>query len=250
MKAIIIEDELNVREGFIKLLNTFCPEVEVVGVADSVETGLDLINSSTFDVLFLDINLPDGSGFDIIHRLEKKDFDVIFVTAYNQYALNAFKVSAIDYLLKPIAPDLLINAISKVKNKSKVDASERLSILDEKLSKSYSQTEKIILKDADIMQIVVISDIIYCEAKGSYTTFFLDKDRQMLTSLHLKEYERILEPYGFIRNHHSFMINLHQVESLQRSEGGTIVMKNGKRLPLSTRKKPTVIEALKKRFVN
>ena len=250
MKAIIIEDELKVREGFIKLLNTFCPEVEVIGVAGDVDSGSELIQNESFDVLFLDINLPDGSGLELVSNLDDRDFEVIFVTGYDQYAIDAFKISAVDYLLKPVSPDLLIKAVSKVKDVSNIPTSSRLVVLEEKMNKSFLQTEKMILRDADVMRIVEIQDIIFCEAKGSYTKFFLANNLQILTSLHLKEYERILEPYGFIRNHHSYMINLHQVKSLQRSEGGSIIMKNEVGLPLSTRKKPKVIEALKNIFVN
>ena len=173
MKAIIIEDELNVREGFIKLLDTFCPEVEVIGAAEGVENGLNLIRDSSFDLLFLDINLPDGSGFDLVHRITNREFDIIFVTAYDQYAIDAFKISAVDYLLKPISPDLLKKAISKVSTKSPISTAERMEILDEKMERNFDQSEKIILKDADVMQIVEIKDILYCEAKGSYTKFNL-----------------------------------------------------------------------------
>ena len=250
MKAIVIEDELNVREGFIKLMNTFCPEINVVGTADSVESGIEVINSSDFDTLFLDINLPDGSGFDLLYRLEKRDFHVIFVTAYDHYAIDAFKISAVDYLLKPVSPDMLKNAISKIEVNNDITEEERLSILGEKLEKRFSQDEKIILKDADSMQLVVISDIIYCEAEGSYSTFYLTSDRKIVTSLNLKEYERILKPYGFIRSHHSYLINLYQVVSLQKADGGSVMMSSQKSLPLSSRKKSNVVEAMKLRFVN
>lgn len=248
MRAVVIEDELNVREGFIKLMNTFCPEIKTVGVASTVEEGIKLISKTEFEILFLDINLPDGSGFDLLYRLPNRNFNVIFITAYDQYAIDAFKISAVDYLLKPISPDLLKKAISKIE--SHVDQETKLDVLGSKLSKKFDQEEKVILKDAESMQIVVISDIIFCQAEGSYTTFYLTNERTIVTSLNLKEYERILVPYGFIRNHHSFLINLQQVQSIQRSDGGTIVMMDGKKLPLSTRKKSAVIEALKDRFVN
>lgn len=248
MKAVIIEDELNVREGFVKLINTFCPEIDIVGKAETVEEGIRLISKTKFEILFLDINLPDGSGFDLLYRLSRREFQVIFVTAYDQYAIDAFKISAVDYLLKPVSPDLLKKAILKVNHP--IDQEGRLTILGEKLSKEFNQNEKIILKDSESMQIVEISDIICCEAEGSYTTFFLNEGRTIVTSLNLKEYERILVPYGFIRNHHSYLINLQKVQSLQRSDGGTIIMMDGKKLPLSTRKKAAVVEALKDRFVN
>lgn len=250
MRAIIIEDELNVREGFIKLLGTFCSNVEVVGVADAVESGIQVIESTPFDILFLDINLPDGSGFDLLHRLNQRDFHIIFVTAYDQYAIDAFKISAVDYLLKPVSPDLLKKAVSKAEEQVADSNSPQLQVIDQRLRRTFDQSEKMILRDSESMQIVVIQNIIYCEAEGSYTTFYLSGGRKIVTSLNLKEYERILKPYGFMRNHHSFLINLNQVMSLQKADGGTVLMKENAILPLSTRKKSAVVEALKNRFVN
>lgn len=249
MRAIIVEDELNVREGFVKLINVFCPEVNVIGVAGSVETALELIDKSEFEVLFLDINLPDGSGFHLIHRLENRNFHIIFVTAYDQYAIDAFKISAVDYLLKPVSPALLKNALQKLKAIPADAEDERLEVLNERLDRTFKSSEKIILKDGESMQLVVIDDIIYCNAEGSYTTFYLKRDKQIITSLNLKEYERMLSPYGFIRNHHSYLINLNHIVSVQKSDGGYIIMSDNSNLPLSIRKKSAVVEALKSKFV-
>ena len=251
MKAIIIEDEKNVREGFVKLLNTFCPEIEVVNVAGDVESGIDIVMQSNFDILFLDINLPDGSGFDLLHRLKKRDFNTIFVTAYDQYAIDAFKISAVDYLLKPVSPDLLKKAIIKVKEQAqKTTTDDIIDVTRQRMHRNFSQTEKIILRGADNMQIVVIMDVIYCAAEGSYTKFYLQDNREIMVSMNLKEYEHLLEPYGFARCHHSFLINLYHVTSLQKADGGTVIMTGGISLPLSTRKKSNIVEALKERFVN
>lgn len=249
MRAIIVEDELNVREGFVKLINTFCPEVNIIDVAETVETALEIINNSEFEILFLDINLPDGSGFDLIHRLQNRNFHIVFVTAYDQYAIDAFKISAVDYLLKPVSPDLLKNALQKLKSLPASNEDKRMEVLDARVKRSFKSTEKIILKDGDSMQLVVINDIIYCNAEGSYTTFYLKDGKQIITSQNLKEYERMLSPYGFIRNHHSFLINLNHVISIQKSDGGYIIMSDNSNLPLSIRKKAAVVEALKTKFV-
>ena len=249
MRAIIVEDELNVREGFVKLINVFCPEVNVIGVAESVETALELIGKSEFEILFLDINLPDGSGFHLIHRLENRNFHIIFVTAYDQYAIDAFKISAVDYLLKPVSPDLLKKAIGKLKNIPVKEEDSRFLVLNDRVEETYRSNEKIILKDGESMQLVVIEDIIYCNAEGSYTTFYLKNNRKIITSLNLKEYERMLSPYGFIRSHHSYLINLYHVSSVQKSDGGYIIMSDDSNLPLSIRKKAAVVEALKSKFV-
>ena len=250
MRTIIVEDELNVQKGFVKLLNTFCPEVEIVGIAENISKALSLIEGADFDLLFLDINLPDGSGFDLIHRIPERDFDIIFITAYDQYAVDAFKVCAIDYLLKPISPELLKNAIAKVKSNPVLSTNDRLDILNTKLQGKAAQSEKIILKDAEELQVVSIGDIIYCEAKGGYTKLHFTDKGHFFSSTHLKEYERIFNPYSFVRCHHSYLINLHHVKTIQKSHGGVIIMSNGKNLPLSTRKKPLVMEAMKNVFIN
>ena len=176
MKVLVIEDEINVRKGFVKMLNAFCKDVEVVGVADSVESGLQLIQSTTFDVLFLDINLPDGSGFDLMYRLPKIHFKLIFVTAYDKYAVDAFKLSAVDYLLKPVAPDLLQKAVDKAR--ISIQSNDRLVSIDtlrSNQSEKDKSKRKIILKDQDSLHLILIEEIIYCFAEGSYTNFVLDK---------------------------------------------------------------------------
>ena len=251
MKAIIIEDELNVLSGFKKLLQTFCPDVEVVGSAENVESGVALVQQTSFDILFLDINLPDGSGFDLLHQLSQRDFHTIFVTAYDQYAIDAFKISAVDYLLKPISPDLLKKAIEKIKHlEGLVVQEDQLEAIQQRIEAEYNQHEKIILRDTEGMRIVEVSSIVYCEAEGSYTKFYFDNGETILTSMHLKEYERLLEPYGFIRCHHSYLINLQHVLAVNKNDGGVVVLSGQISLPLSTRKKSSVVEAIKARFIN
>jgi two-component system, LytTR family, response regulator len=251
MKALIIEDELNVREGFIKLLNVFCPEVEVVGSADGVESGLKTISQTDFDILFLDINLPDGSGFDLVYRLKERNFHIIFVTAYDKYAVEAFKISAVDYLLKPVAPDYLKKAIEKVKSMGRVTYSNtQIEVIQEKLGNSPSVVPKIILKDTNGLNIIIIADILYCQAEGSYTIFYLKNGQEIVNSENLKNFESLLLPYSFIRCHNSYMVNLNHVVSIQKMDGGQIVLSGDKTIPLSSRKKSDVMTALKGTFVN
>lgn len=251
MRAIIVEDELNVREGFVKLIQKFCPEISVVNMASSVEEAMDVIAHTSFEILFLDINLPDGSGFDLVHRLDRRDFHIIFVTAYNQYAIDAFRVSAVDYLMKPVSPDGLKKAIAKVRGIGLPEMSSvKTSILADRLAGSYQQSEKIILKDQDAVRVVEISTIIYCQADGGYTKFFIEDAPDMLVTTNLKDYERILSPYGFVRNHHSFMVNLNRVTSIEKADGGYVVLDDTVRLPVSKRKRTEVMEALKLRYLN
>jgi two-component system LytT family response regulator len=251
MKAIIVEDELNVREGFMKLIQSFCPEVDVIATAESVESGIEVIRKHTFDVLFLDINLPDGSGFDLIYRLQKRDFKTVFVTAYDHYALDAFKISAVDYLLKPVSPDLLIKALDKINiNDHNIEQETKLNVLQDRIADQYKQSEKIILSDSEKFEVVDIQHIIYCEANSSYTIFHFQDGSRFITSTNLKEYERILSPYGFTRSHHSILVNLQHVKSLNKADGGSLILSNDLHVALSKRKKSQVIDSMKSYFVN
>lgn len=253
MRAIIIEDEYNVRAGFVKLLRVFCPEVTIVGEADRVEAGLELIEKTEFELLFLDVNLPDGSGFDLVHRLPRRDFQLIFVTAYDTYAVDAFRLSAIDYLLKPVAPDQLKRAVEKARiqipQQPQVDL-DRVKLVQEQLGRGPDLANKIILKDQDSIHLVRVGDILYCQAEGSYTRFVLAEGQCIITSLNLKEYEQLLTPYRFLRSHHSFLVNLHQIRELKKVDGGSLLMMNGEQLPISTRKKAVIMEEIKKLFIN
>ncbi len=251
MKAIVVEDEMNVREGFVKLLNTFCPDVTIVGLADSVQSGLEALTKTSCDILFLDINLPDGSGFDLIRKLDQYNFNLIFVTAYNQYAIDAFKISAVDYLMKPVAPDELINAVEKVKNlRQDFDRTVLLDVLKETLEQAPNSNSKIILTDSQSMHVIQVKDILYCEAQGSYTKFYLSNSKQLLVSQHLKEYENLLRPFQFIRPHHSYLVNINHIHELNSVDGHTLIMSNETQLPISVRKKAQIIETMRNTFIN
>lgn len=250
MKAIVIEDEINVREGFLKLIKAFCPEIEVIKTAENVEHGIQLVDSTDFDLLFLDIHLPDGSGFDLMHRVANKNFQLIFVTAYDKYAIDAFKLSAVDYLLKPVSPDLLQKAIVKVKaNQKELKREEQLEILNTHFQRK-EQTNKVILKDQESIHLVKISDILFCKAEGSYTTFYLADGRQIMTSMNLKEYDQLLTPYQFTRCHHSYLVNIHEIREVRKADGGYLNMSDGSLIPISTRKKALILEEINRVFLN
>ena len=250
MKAVIVEDEINVREGFIKMLDVFCPEVRIVGTADSVKTATEVIHNLELDVLFLDINLPDGSGFDLLHSLIEYDFKVIFVTAYSQYAISAFKMSAVDYLLKPVSPDLLQKAISKVSSLMTNNDIDGLSILRENLSVQPDTKKKIVLRDLDNLYLIELHKIIYCHADGCYTKFVLDDNSSIITSTNLKEYEDMLDSYGFVRCHHSFLVNLDHIARMSKVDGATLVLSQGTEIPISKRKKSLILDRINNTFIN
>lgn len=252
VRAIVIEDEINVRQGFVKMLGVFCPSVQVVGTAATIEEGLSVIASTTFELLFLDINLPDGSGFDLVHRLPRRNFAIVFVTAYDQYAVDAFKVSAIDYLLKPVTPDLLVQAVNKVSRQlaHTTPSLQHLEILEDRLRKNYEQSAKIILKDAQSLHLIVVEDILSLQADGSYTHFLLRDGRRITTSLNLKEYSGLLQPYGFVRPHHSYLVNVHHISQFSKQDGGLLIISDGSQIPVSTRKKAQLLEELNNHFIN
>lgn len=245
MKAIIIDDEKNVRSSLLRLLRTFCPEVEIVGEAANMAQSLELIEKTTFDLAFLDIEMPDGSGIDLLKKVPKRDFQVIFVTAYNQYAIDAFRLSAIDYLLKPVNPDHLIEAIHKVRQSvGRSQLETELTVLLESINQPAQQDAKIILKDADNLYVVRVKEILRCEADGGYTQFFLENDRQVLTSIHLKEYENMLAKWGFIRAHHSHLVNIQHITRFSKADGGFVILSDESQVPVSSRKKELLIKAL------
>lgn len=250
MNAIIIEDEVNVREAFKKVLAAFCPTVNVLSYAGSVKEGVDLINRTDFDLLFLDINLTDGTGFDLLEQVSNRSYSIIFVTAYDQHAIKAFKLSAVDYLLKPISPDQLIAAVEKVKKIQEQSQDAQLEVARKHLQADQDQTNKIILRDQDSLYIKMIKDIIYCKAEGSYTQFKFVDGNIILTSTNLKEYEQLLSPFDFTRNHHSYLCNLHHVREIKKVDGGSLVMSDGTHLPISARKKAAILEKMRTLFIN
>lgn len=251
MKAILVEDELNVRKGFIKLLQAFCPEVIIIAEAENVETALAVIEQFEFDLLFLDINLPDGSGFDVLHRSNKKKFSTIFVTAYDQYAIDAFKMCATDYLLKPVSPDRLKSAVDRfAQNRIPSNNSESLEVLQSRLDGDKFASQKIILRETNSLHIIGIPSILYCSAEGAYTTFTLSNERKITTSTHLKEYERLLTGYQFLRCHNSYLASLEHILEIRKEDGDVLVMTNGDHVPLSIRKRGLVVQALKDKFIS
>lgn len=251
MKAIIIEDEINVLEAFVKMLNTFLPQVEIMATANSISDGIEIIEANHFDILFLDINLPDGSGLDLIRKLDNIDFNVIFVTAYDQYAIDAFKLSAVDYLLKPVNPELLIQAVQKVAGRSSPNLNNQQNqIVHNLYSENKNQDQKIIIADKDAYRIIPLSDIVYCKADGAYTEFHLRSKKKIISSHNLKEYERLLDPFQFFRCHHSFLINLHEVEEVKKQDGFSIKLKSGHLIPVSTRRKKSLLEALNSLYLS
>ncbi|MDX1444803.1 LytTR family DNA-binding domain-containing protein [Lishizhenia sp.] len=237
MKAVIIDDMEAARTALKADLESYCPEIEIIGEAQGVVSGAKLIKDVSPELVFLDVQMPDGSGFDLLEILPQLDFDVIFTTASDAYALKAFKVSAVDYLMKPIDPDDLMEAVKRAKDQN--NSSERLSLLKENMQGS----KKIALNTLEKIQIVNIEDIIRCESSVNYTTFYFMDGTKLLVTKTLKEFDKMLSEYNFFRVHQSHLINTEFIKEFLKTNG-ELVMKDGTKVPVSTRKKAQVMEML------
>lgn len=242
IKAVIIDDIPQAIDLLRSDLKNYCPEVEVIGDAPSVVSGTKLLKQLTPDVVFLDIELQDGTGFDILEIIGEIDFKVIFTTASDEHAIRAFRFSAIDYLLKPINPEDLQQAVAKVKEQQP-DTKERIDLLLDTV-KERNAPRKLALHTLDKIQVADIQDIIRCESSGNYTTFYFTDGQQLLVTKTLKEFEKMLDAQGFIRVHQSHLVNVNQIKEYIKTEGGYLVMKNGDNVSVSVRKKPAVIKLL------
>lgn len=245
IRAIIVEDEKHSRETLRNLLAEFCPQVSLAGMAASVEEALPLIRAARPDLLFLDIELQTGTGFDLLAQLPDLDFDIIFTTAFEQYAIKAIKFSSLDYLLKPIDLEELQAAVAKAeKRQAETGHKAQLDVLLSHLRSPGGATRKICLSTAEGLEFITTSDILYCEANGSYTDFHLKPNRKIVVSKNLKEYESLLSDRDFMRVHNSFLINLREVRRFVKSEGGYIMMNNDAMIGISPKKRPEFFERM------
>lgn len=246
IKTLIIEDEQKSRDVLMKIIEKTCPELKVVGNAGNVTEGIEMIKSLKPDLVFLDITMPDGSGFDLLEQVGDQKFDLIFATASNSHAIRAFKYSACDYLLKPIDIEELRNAVLRVvKRKSEAPDMGNLNFLIQQLKRSDDNFQKITLPTGNAYEIINLKDIIRCEADGSYTYFYLTDKRKLMVSASLKHYEELLPEQDFIRVHHHNLINMNHVIRFLKEDGGYAVMTDGSKIEISRRKKDQFMDRLK-----
>lgn len=245
LNLVIVDDEKRVRTTIKNVLELHYPNANVVGEAEDIETAKEKIKETNPDVVLLDIKMPGGTGFDLLKQLMPLSFKVIFITAFDQFAIQAFKYSAIDYLLKPIIPEDLINALDK--------SAELINIQNETLKfdnliNNFSQltkdSKKIVLNTHDKIHIVAINEIIRCEADANYTTFTLLSKKPVVISKPLKEYDEMLSPYGFFRCHNSHLVNLAMIDRLEKREGGVLIMKDNSEAMVSSRKYSELVAAI------
>lgn len=244
MKAVVIDNERNIRTSVVDLIKAFCPQVTSIAEADGVVSGLKKIHEVNPDIVFTDVEMDDGTGMDMLSKLSEIKFQVIFITAYNKYAIDAFRFSAIDFLTKPVNPDELAKSVQKAEASMKGKLlAEQISVMNER--SVVSEEKKIVLKELDAIHILKVKDLICCEASGIYTTFYINNNKQIVVSKNLKEYEEILEPFKFLRVHNSFLINANKIEKFEKSDGGFLIMEGGQRVPVSQRKRDVVMDFLK-----
>ncbi|MEO9894576.1 LytTR family DNA-binding domain-containing protein [Aurantibacter sp.] len=239
MKALIVEDKSYIRKGLLSFLEQLAIKVEVIGECETVKEAVIVTKSCKPDLVFLDINLTDGTGFDFLEQTEELEFKVIFITAYEEYALRALKIGAVDYLLKPVDIDELKAALDKVVKLPLFKQKEQIKTARQVYD---NQEDTLILSLQDTFQIIDLKELIFCESDKGYTTFHLNNGKKYLASKPLKEFEGQLMKQSFTRPHQSFMVNLKYVDKYEKS--GTIYLKNGKKIPVSTRKKEDFLTRL------
>ena len=242
IRTIIIDDEKHMRQTLRKMLKAYCQNVELLAEAGGVASGVEAINNYNPDLVLLDIKMDDGTGFDLIEKLKPVDFKVIFITAWEKYAIRAFRFSALDYLLKPIDPDELKEAIGKASRVMNEDFNAQLDNLKDHLYSQDKSDKKIILRNADSVFLVNITDIVYCRSDGNYTHVFRSNGQEILVSSTLKDYEEILSDYGFFRLHKSYLINLKYISRFDKAEGGTVIMEGEIGVPVASRKRDLLLE--------
>ncbi|MBI9032890.1 MAG: response regulator transcription factor [Bacteroidales bacterium] len=246
IRAVIVEDEQKSRETLRAMLDRYCKDVVVLGEADGVQAGIELIQNIQPELVFLDIQMPDGSGFGLLEQIGDINFEVVFTTAYDHYAIKAIKFSALDYLLKPIVTEELVNAIKKVRlNKDQTGKAINYKTLKENVSDGTTgKLKKIILSTANQIHIIEIADIIRCESENYYTKYYFTKGSPLLISKTLKETETLLKEHGFIRPHKSHLVNIEFIDGFMKNDGGFLKLKDGSLIPVSRRKKETIVEIL------
>lgn len=246
LKALIVDDEEASRDTLKNYLGKYCPDVELLGTADSVKKGVELIQQYQPDIVFLDVEMPYGNAFDLLEQVQEISFETVFVTAFSQYALKALNLSAAYYILKPIEIDELILAVEKIKKQKESNTQFLHSkILIENIQTENKQAQKIVLPLLEGFEIIQVKEIIRCEANDNFTDFILTNHRKIMICRTLKQYENMLEEYNFVRVHKSHLVNVQHVTKYLKGKGGQLIMSDQSHVDVSPNKK----EALMKRFI-
>lgn len=243
IKAIIIDDIEQARITLKKDLQVYASDVEIIGEANGVIEGAKLLKNTKPDILFLDIQMQDGSGFDLLDILKDINFKIIFITASDAHAIKAFRYAAIDYLMKPVDPDELKSALQKYRE-HQPNENENYKLLNETLKNTQKPHERLALHTQDKIHIVNILDIIRCESNVNYTEFHFSNGKKFLVTKTLKEFEDLLNDQGFYRVHQSHLVNTKYIKEFVKTDGGYLIMTDGCNVPVSSRKRPEVVKML------
>jgi two-component system LytT family response regulator len=244
IKAIIIDDELNSLQNLQQKLEGFCPDVNIIAITQRPEEGIVLIKQHQPDVVFLDIEMPRMSGFRMLEELGEYDFDIIFTTAYNHYAIDAIRISAFDYLVKPIGIEELQQAVERLTKSLHKQTKEKIDILKKSLSDNKSQDDKIAISTSEGIEFIPIKNIIHIESKSNYSKIYLPENKSIIVTKILKDFEEMLFPYNFYRVHNSHLINLNYIQKYIRSQGGRIMLQDGTLIDISRRKKEEFLKMI------
>lgn len=246
LKAVIIDDEEASRDTLKNYLLKYCPDVQVMELADSVKSGIKAIEAHRPDILFLDVEMPYGNAFDLLEQVKEPFFETIFVTAFSHYALKALNLSAAYYILKPIEIDELVNAVNKIRIQKEQKSKEAFHtrILIENIQTVNKQLQKIVLPMMEGFEVIQVKDVIRCEANDNFTNFTLCDGRKLMICRTLKFYEEVLQEFDFLRIHKSHLINIQHVTKYLKGKGGQVVMSDNSTVDVSPNKK----EDLMKRF--
>lgn len=246
IRTVLVDDETDNIRVLKRLLETYCPQVSVVGTAEGVESALELIRTVKPDLAFLDIEMIQGNAFDLLNQLMPLQFQVIFVTAFDAYAIRAFKYSAVDYLLKPVDVDDLRRAVEKAAIRQEQKDMSQIRTLLENVGALQLSQQKMAIPTLTGLTFVTISDIIRFEAQGHYTAIYLTNGETLLTTRNIKDFEDLLPDSIFYRVHHSHIINLQRVQKYQKGRGGHVIMEDGSAIEVATRRRQDFMQRLVK----
>ena len=244
LNAILIDDELPSLQNLEQKLIEFCPDVKILAATQKPEEAISLLTDLKPDVVFLDIEMPRMNGFKMLEEVPEKNFEIIFTTAYNHYAIEAVRISAFDYLVKPVAVKDLQNAVARLVENRISHTPQKLDILRQSLSNTRSQNDKISISTIDGMEFFEIKDILRIESSSNYSEIFFKDNSHVLVSKILKDFEEILAPYRFFRIHHSHLINLAYIKKYLRGDGGQVILQNNEVIDVSRRKKDEFLKLI------
>lgn len=247
IKAIIIDDEADCCDVLSILLGRYCPEVEIAGVYNSAEEALPVLLKNEVQLVFLDVEMPHMNGFELLEKLPQINFELIFTTSYNQYAIKAIRFSALDYLLKPVDREELQGAVKKALLRLNKPLTQQLEILLQKFNRSSAQVSRIALPTMEGLQLIPLDSIISCASSSNYTILSLKENQKLIVSRTLKEIEEMLEDHTFLRVHHSYLVNLNEVRKYIKGEGGILIMSDGSSVDVSRSKKEQLLNKLQVR---